>query len=349
MKYGSVIVITLLAASCGGDDQATTDAGSGDSGADDAGSDSCYREAHDGDNATTAEATGLSRGLGPVAICGTIAHNHPSGGVLDVDGYQIAATVAGPVVVRITAPGSSALDRVDLDLAIGGDLLRVRVLGGVGIGVLSMPVGSHTLTVAARGQSPTDVPYQIEIVDDDPDLRCADLTGPLDYTEHDEASTGHRSNDMVAIETGPPLAASATPTTTDQAEQTVRAVSAVGRTILSGSSAAVGSAGDDYLDRDCYAVYTGQTTNVLEIRSAWTGTADLDVYVFESEQLDDPLGSPMAAVTGELVITAVKPSTLYWIWIGANRRSTSLPASYRIAMCGRELTPAGFAHHGVSR
>ena len=98
-------------------------------------------------------------------------------------------------------------------------------------------------------------------------------------------------------------------------------------------------AGDDYHDRDAFAVYTGQTTNFLEIRAGWASASDLDVFVFEADAPTDPLGSPSAAVVGELVVTAVKPATLYWIWIGGATRSAALPASYTMAVCGYELTP----------
>jgi hypothetical protein len=40
------------------------------------------------------------------------------------------------------------------------------------------------------------------------------------------------------------------------------------------------------------------------------------------------------------VVTAVEPQTEYWLWVGGSRRSTSLPVTYTVHVCGREISAA---------
>jgi len=350
LTVGIGVVVALAA--CGG---ASDDSPSGvdaaavqDSNRGDAVNDPCYRELHDPRNGTSAEPTGLARGVGPVAICGAIEIDHPGGRFLDVDQYEIAVTLGGNAVVRLVAPGASALTRVDLIVNnASGRIATGRVVGGLGVIVLPLAAGSHTLVVEAQGSASAAVPYQIEIVDDDPALRCPIAGDPRgDYHEADERAAGNRANDVVSVRTEPALLTSLTALSTDAPELTKLAVSSGGRQLIDGVSADVATAGDDYHDRDTFAVYTGQGTNLLELRARWPGTsADLDLFVFEADHADDPMGRPVQLVTGELLVTAVKPRTLYWIWVGGSTRSAQLPAAYTLAICGHELAlGAGFSH-----
>lgn len=319
-----------------------------DGSASDAASDACYREGADGSNNVDAEPTGLARGVGPVRICGAVDVGHPGGVFLDVDTYEIAVTVAGPAVVRLTAPGAGALTRFDLIVRNETGRLAVgRVFGGLGVAVLPLSAGSHVIAVEAQGPAQTPIPYQIEIVDDEPTARCPIDSGPMiDYREADESGAGHRANDVVAVRTTPAILTNLTALATDAPEMTSLAVSAGGRKNITGLSADVVPADDPYHDRDTFAVYTGQSTNLLEVRAAWPGTAaDLDVFLFEAEHADDPIGRPIQLFTGELQVTAVKPSTLYWIWVGGSARSSQLPASYVLSICGHEVAVgAGLSH-----
>lgn len=342
MRHVLVLPLLIALASCGGDDATTAvDAAVGDaSGGGDAGPGDCYRELADVANATTPEPTGLVVGGPATAICGTVATDHPGPVELDRDRFEVTMPNPGPVVVRISAPGAAGLARLQLEIeSPGGLVTRARVVGGVGVAIAALPAGAHVLTLVATGDGSAPIPYRVTIGPDEPAARCPLGAIAPDYVERDEAAAGHRANDVVTVHTQP-LATAATALASDAPEVTGRAVSSGGRAVLAGLSADVAPAGDDYHDRDTFAVYTGQTTNFLEIRAAWAAAADLDVYVFEADRPDDPLGTPAAAVVGELVVTAVKPATLYWIWIGGATRSAALPANYTIAVCGAELTPA---------
>lgn len=335
-----IAAATLLA--CGGDDGGTSPLDGrplADGAVSDALPGDCYQEQAELANDETPEGTGLVVGSVGTTICGVVAIDHSGGAKLDVDRYLVTVVTPVPVTVRLSAPGAAVLERLELELdGPGPGTIRARVVGGLGVAIAQLGPGAHTIAVLPTGLSPAPIPYKIASEPDQPALRCPIGAAAPDYREVDETGAGHRANDMVAVH-GAPLASMATASTADHAEDTQRAVSAVGRVVLAGSSADVASDGDDYHDRDTFALYTGQTTNFLEVRAAWAGAADLDVLVFEAEQADDPLGAPVATVSGDLVVTAVKPATLYWIWVGGSTRSAALPAAYQLAVCGRELTP----------
>jgi hypothetical protein len=47
------------------------------------------------------------------------------------------------------------------------------------------------------------------------------------------------------------------------------------------------------------------------------------------------MGTPSAALIGEeIVVTSVEPQHEYWLWVGGSRRSTALPVSYVVHVCG---------------
>ena len=171
--------------------------------------------------------------------------------------------------------------------------------------------------------------------------RCAvrAMAGSV-LNERDESGAGHRGNDMIEGREPPPIVETqATANPSDAPEATGQAVTAGGRFTVAGLSAGVASDGDDYRDRDTFSFYTGATTNQLDIRTTWTGgIADLDVLVFEAGKAGEPMGNPAAAVIGEeIVITAVEPSKPYWLWVGGSTRSSQLPVTYVIHVCGREI------------
>lgn len=328
------------ALACGGDDSAVDpDAGtSADAVGGDAVIETCYRERDDRANGASPEATGLAFGESWVEICGQIDVDHPGGAFLDADQYEVAVTLARPAVLRLSAPGAATLDRLDLVVKENGARIAVgRVIGGFGIAVLPLAAGSYTIGVEALGSPDAPVPYQIAVIDDEPAMRCPVSAAPVDYREADESAAGHRANDVVAVRIAPVLLTQPTLNPNDQPETTGLAVSSGSRVTIAGTSAGVEPVDDTYRDRDTFAVYTGQGTNLLEVRAVWPGAvADLDVFAFEAERAEDAMGRPVQLLTGELLVTAVKPSTLYWIWVGGAPGS-QLPAGYSLSICGHEV------------
>ena len=82
---------------------------------------------------------------------------------------------------------------------------------------------------------------------------------------------------MVAASGEPPiLATQATAATDDTPDPTGQAVTAGDRFTINGVSADVPPDGYVYHDRDAFSLYTGATTNQLDIRTTWTdGIADM--------------------------------------------------------------------------
>ncbi|HUQ01138.1 MAG TPA: hypothetical protein VM261_01525 [Kofleriaceae bacterium] len=337
-------VAPALAVGCGGgdDDEALVDGATPlDSGSDGAPAD-CHPESDDSRNGTTSEPTGAVFAGQRIAVCGNVDVDQPSGDVVDRDLYQVTVAPNAPVVVRLTAPLGGEVDRLDLIVRdASGPRSIARVRAGNAVTALLLQQGEYTLGVEAHdAQAVTSFPYRIEMFADNPAMRCPPMTGGTIHAETNESAVGHRANDVIDVRQQPPvLVASATSDTSDAPDATGVAVTAGSRFAITGTSAGVVSTGDEYRDRDTYALYTGATTNQLDIRVVWTGgIADLDVLVFEDGKPTDPMGTPSAALIGEeIVVTAVAPQSQYWLWVGGSKRSTSLPVDYTVHVCGREI------------
>lgn len=343
------LALAALAAlgGCGGGDdssivdgQVAPDAGGGDAATLD-----CYAERDDRDNGSAPEPTGLSFAGKRIAMCGAVDIDHPGGELIDRDLYQVTVAPAALVVVRLSAPLGAAVDRLELTVRdAGGARALARLRAGNAVTTLALPQGEYVLGVEARSAGAAVViPYRLEVYADDPALRCPPMTGGTVHDEVDESGAGHRANDVVEVRQSPPLlVTAATAVDTDAPDDTGQAVSAGGRFAITGLSAGVATTGDEYRDRDTFAFFTGATTNQLELRATWTGgIADLDLLVFDAGKPGEPMGTPTAALIGEeIVVTAVEPQHQYWLWVGGSRRSTTLPVSYVIHVCGREIAAA---------
>lgn len=343
----TALVMGLAVAGCsgGGDDETLLDGAIAPDAGGDGGPDDCLAEADDGGNGDTAEPTGATYAGSRIALCGNVDIDHASGDLIDLDLYQLTVAPSAQVVVRLTAPLGAEVERLEVFVRdTGGKRARARVRAGNAFTALLLPQGEYTLGVEARAAEATvPIPYRLELYADEPSQRCPVMTGGSPLNEDDESGAGHRANDMIEVRDPPPIVATqATASKSDAPHATGEAVTAGGRFTLAGRSAAVASDGDDYRDRDTFSFYTGATTNQLDIRTTWTGgIADLDVLVFEAGKAGEPMGNPAAAVIGEeIVITSVEPSTAYWLWVGGSTRSTQLPVTYVIDVCGREIAAA---------
>lgn len=343
----AVIVIGATVA-CGGsgDDEAVVDGAVAPDASGDGGQIDCRGEVDDDRNGDSAEPTGLTFAGDRIALCGAIDLGHAQGDVIDRDRYQLTIAPAAPVVVRLTAPLAGVVEQLELrvDGAGGEPRALARVRAGNAVTSLLLPQGEYHLSVEARAASAVSaVPYRIEVYADVPAMRCPPMPAGNLHTEGDESMAGHRGNDMVEGRDAPPiLSTQATPDDADAPDATGQAATAGGHFTIEGTSADVASDGDAYHDRDTFSFYTGATTNQLDLRVVWTGgIADLDLQVFEEGKAGEPMGTPVAALVGEeIVITAVEPSKPYWLWVGGSGRSSSLPTSYAVHVCGREISAA---------
>lgn len=340
------LIAPALVAGCGDDGTTTVVDGqtAPDAGSDGAPAD-CHPEADDSRNGTTAEPTGAVFGGQRIAVCGNVDVDAPQGDLVDLDLYQVTVAPTAPVVVRLSAPLGDAVDRIDLIVRdANGPRSVARLRAGNAVTVLLLQQGEYTLGVEARSAAAaTSFPYKIEMYADNPAMRCPPMPGGTIHAEVDESASGNRANDVIEVRQQPPiLATQPTSDGSDAPDASGVAVTAGNRFAITGSSANVSTTPDDYRDRDTFSFYTGATTNQVDLRVVWTGgIADLDVLVFEAGKPTDPMGTPSAALIGEeIVVTSVEPQSEYWLWVGGSRRSTSLPVSYTVHVCGREIAAA---------
>ncbi len=329
--------------------------GDGGSGSIDAPSPACdYTEASDGNNGTTAETTGVTIGAQNRTLCGQVNNGHfgSASMTVDVDMYTVTVgSTTAELIVRFENMSPTSLTDFQVtitDTSADPTLLNSGdyngSLGDHGAYLAELPTGTYNIVVTATAAADiaAAIPYKVQIVADQPTTRCPDLTGmAADYTEANDGAANN-GNDVVLVDFAKVPSFSLTPSTTDAPEMTGLTVDSSKNAHVAGSSASVAAGTDTYLDRDTYAITTGTSTNELSIRLNWPGsTADLDYVVFEDNMLTTPnVAATLSATTeDEFATFAVKPSTSYWVWIGAYKGSTGQPIAYSASVCAATYTP----------
>lgn len=353
----------LAFAACGGGgDPATPDAGTdGAAGADasnqpDANTGPCdFNEAADATNnlfeeSGVPESSGQSFAPGSsFTVCGNIDPAQATTDVADADFFEFSVGTAGNVRVELTGTGASALT----NLAVG---VYTEQGGSVGFGAFNvshgvaaiegLAAGTYILGVFADLPAPSAaVPYTIRVIEDTSPCP-ADGNAPT-YTESDESGAAHRGNDMVSIAYNRTPSGQLTASTTDVAEVSGITMAPGTTYHLRGNTAMVTSDGDEYLDRDTYAIASDASTNEVTIRLTWPdGTSDMDVFLFADGDPADEFGSGtiIGTTADELFTIAVAPGTNYWLWAGTYNDTgtggnTDLPLTYDVTICARTFTP----------
>ena len=163
-----------------------------------------------------------------------------------------------------------------------------------------------------------------------------------DYAEaNDGTGTG---NDMVDADFTKTPSFAATASTTDAPEPTALTVDTTKNLHVTGSSAALAAGADQYLDRDTYEFTTGAATKPAvdppqlaghdgrpRLRGVRRGRRDRSRPYATS--------TLTANAEDEFQTFAVKPSTKYWLWVGAYKGSTGAPTAYDASLCGSTFTP----------
>ena len=323
------LLVIVLAAGCAGDD-----------------ADPCgYHEAADGTNATTPEPTGLVVGPGAPSLCGNLEGGHfdPQTSELDRDRYDVEVGGSGEVLVQLSVEqGVELLDEVDLRLFSAGTppvlvaqgALRPELAGHLAY-VATVPPGETEVVVAARSSSDVigELAYRARLWAD-PSASCPAAHGTPRYREaHDGGdATG---NDVVTADfsMNSPLAMIG-----GHPEPTDLTIGG-GQHYLIAGSAGARPGPDRYLDRDTYALRTGEYVNELAVRVDWDSAAgaDLDLVVLDPDTLAPVVTSTRSGTTGpEYQVFAVRPDAPYWLWVGryAAAGTTPAPVDYRITICG---------------
>jgi hypothetical protein len=310
-----------------------------------------------GSGGGSAESTGFAMEVGSEAmsICGVLDLAQRNDKVIDGDVYQFDVTGSDPVPARITlvSPGRGEA-RLFLELYHLDDDGPVRVAGARPLGDAALLAGlllaPGTYWVAASALYPVpdvDLAYSLSI---EPDQhRCEAAAGDPDYQERSDGPQ-HRGNDAISI-LYPEFSLTESPADSPESTNLTLAPGEEGGAVflLRGESAETSSAGDDYLDRDAFAITIGPTTSELEVRLTWPGRdaggdVDLDLYLFAAGNPAADLSTGRGATVGEqkdeTFTVRVDPDTEYWLWVAAfddtaAGGATSLPAAYDLTLCPR--------------
>ncbi|MEZ4366101.1 MAG: hypothetical protein R2939_07410 [Kofleriaceae bacterium] len=299
-------------------------------------------EAH---NDTSAEDTQLAVGTSAVVICGDLAARAPDGdGLIDNDAYSIEIATEGEYLLRLTVDGDLGDAFLGLDIldTFGDYFGGGYFAAGHAVAAVYLPAGTFAIEAYAYGDAAptTAIPYALSIAPDDRDARCGAPGAPA-FTETSDGAE-HRGNDTISVSFSPDYLTVLTASATDAPEDTGLTATSTDLTIA-GSTANVGSDGDEYLDRDAYLVEVGPGANQLDIRLAWSGdTADLDFLLFPVPDAGEPFdvggGLEVSNEDDEFASIAVEPGS-YWLWVGAYAGSGGLPKPYDVRICPSTFTP----------
>lgn len=309
-----------------------------------------YQEAADGTNTTISNAEGTGKTLGSrLTICGKVNTGHFDAGnqIVDADGFSFSVATTTDVLVHLIGTGVTVPDQMILEVAQGTTFYGFgTVEGDHGTLMAHLPAGTYVAAVAAfNGADLASVgDYQITIV---PDLavasRCQKATGAANYTEHLDGAS-NSDNDVIDYNSTSNTPSSLSASTSDTAESTGLTVTTDSNAHprITGSSAAVDPA-DDYEDRDTFSFTTGPTTTQMTVRLNWASTSmDLDyrIYPFTTTTPRSIAGGLDQSLVEEEVETfAVKPNTLYWLWVAAEDGATGQPSAYDATLCGAQFAP----------
>lgn len=301
-----------------------------------------YGESADVGNASTAESTGLAVGPEGVRLCGQIdPAAGGSGGVVDADTYLVGVP-GGRYILRSTYAADSGIETF---LFSPDDFFR----GGFGTGWIATEVAAadgalRIVASATAALPPADVvPYEITIMPDPFEQRCPARTGTADYVEaHDGGDNG--GNDVVSVRHTNNFGVGPTAVATDAAEPTGLVVDDASTFLITGDLGAHTASGDDYLDRDTFAVTTGPAQHTITVRLDWIDGADasddanVDLEIFRATPEGAPVKERAASWapghTGpEFETFAVEPSATYWLWVG-NHNGPGAPKAYALTLCG---------------
>jgi hypothetical protein len=368
LRFGTAVLLAWTGA-CGGDDGASADAAAvqdgsppGDAVVGDAAVVDCvgdHRESEDSNNnpfssdeGGMAERSGLSLMAGGpgFTVCGQIDPSQAIDQVADYDAYVFEVTGGESVNLRIELGATPGDTQLGLDLYRVEDGLPVQVAtvpfrnGFALVAGMSVPPGIYWISAVGWTLPARPIPYTITVSENQ--LRCPRSPLAPDYFEAVDGEG--RGNDMVSVE----LPHQLTPTgAEDQPEPTGLVLEPDAIALLHGSSANLVSAGDSYLDRDTFAIATGEATSELELRLSWAdgaGDVDLDLYLFEAgapqNNYSADLGATIGGTRDELLTVNVDPGRSYWLWVGAFDSSSQggpgqLPRDYDVTLCPREHQP----------
>jgi hypothetical protein len=315
-----------------------------------------YTEAMDTNNdalfgTSNGEATGLMyAGTAKQTICGKLNSSHydTNNQLIDVDTFVVHATSTTGTRLTISASGAESLGLVlvEIDDVTTGDYSVGTFVGTHAVASLDLAAGDYLVQVSAFDDAAitADIDYRLTLNPDNAATRCPKSTAAASHSESGDGAT-EDGNDVYEVRYGsantPHRAFTAL--VTDQPENVTAPIAPSMSYHITGTLAnptvTPVSWMDSFKERDTYAITTGATTNELAARLNWAGTtADLDLLVFPMNDLVDFADAyANRSMEDEFVTFAVKPSTTYWFFVGADDSST-VPLNYDLTVCGAAFT-----------
>ena len=305
-----------------------------------------FTEAADATNINTpgAEATNVTFSGTKTAICGQVNNGHfnMTNMLVDVDAFKFATAADADLLINLTGNvGSLARVVVQVGTTTGASRNVGLYEGDHATASVRLPAGEHIVAVGAfNGTDPAaPIPYTITLVPDAPATRCAKVTAAANFSEANDGAMNN-GNDMITVDDAANPSTRLTVSTADSPEPSGLTLASGTRYRITGSSAAVDPT-DDYEDRDTFLVTTGATTTQLSVRLNWASTsADFDFRVFPPMSTLSVTGAlTTGLVEDEFQTFAVKPSTAYWLWVGAYDGATGQPTAYDATLCAETFAP----------
>lgn len=273
----------------------------------------------------SSQATGLDAKTALKVICGKVDTGHFSAGdqLLDKDTYGIALTGSKHGLMRLELPTFTGLTRIEVTI----DQQTVVITQPVTVFNIYSLFSSIFLRINAYSAADLSepIPYQLSVVSDDVNARCAASNAAASFTEAGDGAN-NRGNDVYTFDddvpstTGGGDSAEATGITLAQASYRVN-----------GKSADVSRLGD-FLDGDSYSFHTGPSTTQLTLRADWQGGRNMDLFVMKAGTLERAgYSTTFSNTSPEYVTVRVKPNTDYIAFAGGFAGS---PFDYSLTLCG---------------
>ena len=289
-------------------------------------------------------------------LCGKINSTHYDATMktIDVDSYSV--TFAQDVVLYVSLYGTG-LENLQGELDVYGgqgftDFQSYGVmLSGHTSTHMALPAGTYEFAVLTGGAAAatSDVPYKIKIVPDVVDTRCAFLaTGG--FAEAGDTGTNLGNNMITWDDAAVDPAPAATLTAANDTPEATAITAAAGMNYRLTGNSALNTIVGSYRDSDTFEFTTGPTTTEIAVRFKFpTTTADMDIGIATKAAPADTepnfIGTSRRLGAGpaeELLTTAVKPSTPYWLWFGGYKEypvggatMPSTAATYEATICAK--------------
>lgn len=273
------------------------------------------------------QSTGLNTNPNAKLLCGKLDTGNyiANEKIVDRDRYSINVA-SGNVVIKVELASLAGFTKIELKLDNEIRLLTQPVT------VLTIPSTFTGVLLSLTGYGEADAPqavsYKLSVLSGGLDARCPAGAGAAAYTEAADGNDS-RGNDLYVID-DPTVTLTAA---NDAAEVTNLTLAKASSYLVKGKGGDVTRI-EDYWDGDSYAFHTGAGVTQVTLRTDWTGSKDMDIWVF-------PVGSTTPVGNGvyfgntspEFATVKVEPNTDYIAFVGYSSANAK-PFDYSLTLCG---------------